>query len=177
MLAVTVHNSDITGFIATTHLDVVELPNRSFHVVIGLVLDDSVVATKDTVPHFTRLSHEVLQILLLETTENNDLPAAATREMINLYTVWSSVWRLSLQLLSFPNYFLSSRELNTDLVSHEHLPINGVQSILCIINVVKLHEGIDRSLGPILHRYVDNLAILPQDPTIQATLEKRLSKS
>ena len=150
MVLVAVHNSDITGFIATTHLGVIKLPNRSFHVVVGFVFNDSIVATKDTVSYFTRLSHEVLQIL----------PAAATRKMINLNAIRSSVWGLSFLLLSFPNYLLSSCKLDADLVSHKQLSVNGVQSILCIIDVIKLHKGIDRPLGPILHRYVDNLAIL-----------------
>ena len=177
MVLVAVHNSDITGFIATTHLGVIELPDRSLHVVIGLIFDDGIVATKDTVSHFTRLSHEVLQILLVETTKKSDLPATATRKMINLNAIRSSVWRLSFLLLSFPNYLLSSRKLDADLVSHKYLSVNGIQSILCIIDVIKLHKGIDRPLGPILHRYVDNLAILPRDSNTQITFENRLSRS
>lgn len=177
MVLVAVHNSDITGFIATTHLGVIKLPNRSFHVVVGFIFNDSIVATKDTVSYFTRLSHEVLQILLVERTKKSNLPAAATRKMINLNAIRSSVWGLSFLLLSFPNYLLSSCKLDADLISHKQLSVNGVQSILCIIDVIKLHKGIDRPLGPILHRYVDNLAILPRDPNTQTTFENRLSKS
>lgn len=97
--------------------------------------------------------------------------------MINLNAIRSSVWGLSFLLLSFPDYFLSSCKLDADLVPHKQLSVNGVQSILCIIDVIKLHKGIDRPLGPILHRYVDNLAILPRDPNTQTTFENRLSKS
>ena len=84
MVLVAVHNSDITGFIATTHLGVIKLPNRSFHVVVGFVFNDSIVATKDTVSYFTRLSHEVLQILLVETTKKSiDFAVGDTVEIID----------------------------------------------------------------------------------------------